>query len=346
MNSEGQPLHVRLTSRTTTSRRPLGSRRGLALHPGRQDRAPAARAAHPRSRGPLHQPRGTRRDEAVRTAASSSTSPGSARSCPMPWSTSSASCRACITSSSSWPTSTSPRRPMEVGPTTHYIMGGIRVDGDTRNRPCRGCSPPASAPPAFTAPTGSAATRSPISSCSASVQAIMRPRSPEIRPAARLTSTPTNAPCSRRWRPSSAVGPGENPYAVQHELQTMMQALVGIVRTEAEMVERRCRGWSDCSERASRVGVSRPPRVQPGLAHRPRPAQPARPSPRRSRGRRSSGRRAAAATSARTIPTSRRSTARSTSPPAGWPTARCRWRGCRCRRCRRSWRRSSRSRSE
>ena len=33
------------------------------------------------------------------------------------------------------------QEPMEVGPTTHYIMGGVRVDATRRCRPCRACSP-------------------------------------------------------------------------------------------------------------------------------------------------------------------------------------------------------------
>jgi len=28
------------------------------------------------------------------------------------------------------------KEPMEVGPTTHYMMGGIRVDGDSQMSPC------------------------------------------------------------------------------------------------------------------------------------------------------------------------------------------------------------------
>ena len=79
---------------------------------------------------------------------------------PTPPSTSRRSCRACITSSRSWATSTSPREPMEVGPTTHYVMGGVRVDADTPDvARARACSPAANAPSASTAPTGSAAIR-------------------------------------------------------------------------------------------------------------------------------------------------------------------------------------------
>jgi succinate dehydrogenase / fumarate reductase flavoprotein subunit len=36
---------------------------------------------------------------------------------------------------------------MEVGPTTHYIMGGVRVDADTQMSSVPGFSRPANAPP-------------------------------------------------------------------------------------------------------------------------------------------------------------------------------------------------------
>jgi len=44
---------------------------------------------------------------------------------------SSSGCRRCTTSSRSWPTSTSTKEPMQVGPTCHYVMGGVEVDPDT-----------------------------------------------------------------------------------------------------------------------------------------------------------------------------------------------------------------------
>ena len=51
--------------------------------------------------------------------------------------------------------------PMEVGPTCHYMMGGVRVDAETAGRPpCRASSPPARWRAACTARTASAATRS------------------------------------------------------------------------------------------------------------------------------------------------------------------------------------------
>ena len=37
------------------------------------------------------------------------------------------------------------RGPMEVGPTCHYFMGGVRVDAETGASTVPACSPPASA---------------------------------------------------------------------------------------------------------------------------------------------------------------------------------------------------------
>jgi succinate dehydrogenase / fumarate reductase flavoprotein subunit len=73
---------------------------------------------------------------AARTAASSSTSPGSRRSSRTRRSTSSASCRACTTSSRSWPTSTSPRSRWRSARrrTTSWA-----ASGSTPTRRCRRC---------------------------------------------------------------------------------------------------------------------------------------------------------------------------------------------------------------
>ncbi len=155
----GPPVHVRRHPGELPQ--PDGRQRGggLALHPGRQERAAAARAAHTRSRRAVHRARGQARAAAARTAACSSTSRGSRSTCRTPPSTSSASCRACTTSSSSSPTSTSRATPMEVGPTTHYTMGGIRVDGDTQMSTLPGLFAAGEAAAGCTARTGSAATR-------------------------------------------------------------------------------------------------------------------------------------------------------------------------------------------
>ncbi len=48
---------------------------------------------------------------------------------------------------------------------------------------------------------------------------------------------------------------GENPFAVQHELQEMMQDLVGIVRREEEM-EQALEGIAKLKARAAKAGIS------------------------------------------------------------------------------------------
>ena len=47
-------------------------------------------------------------------------------------------CPACTTSSNSSRTSISRKEPMEVGPTTHYMMGGVRVDRRLADVRCSG----------------------------------------------------------------------------------------------------------------------------------------------------------------------------------------------------------------
>src|SRR5262249_27386005 len=60
-----------------------------------------------------------------------------------------------------------------------------------------------------------------------------------------------------------ASSSGGGPYQVQQELQTMMQDLVGIVRTGGEM-ERALEGLGGLNERARRVGVSGNREYNPG----------------------------------------------------------------------------------
>ena len=87
---------------------------------------PAARAAAPRRGRPGHQHRGEGRRGAARTAACSSTSPRRRsaeyirRRLPSMYHQFMELAGVDITS-----------EPMEVGPTCHYIMGGVRVDADT-----------------------------------------------------------------------------------------------------------------------------------------------------------------------------------------------------------------------
>jgi succinate dehydrogenase / fumarate reductase, flavoprotein subunit len=163
--------------------------------------------------------------------------------------------------------------PMEVGPTTHYMMGGVRVDGETQMSTVPGLFAAGECAAGCTAPTGSAATRSPTCSSSASAPASMRPST-----RGRRRRDPWTKRCSRalrgRTRAVRARGTAARAVQIQHDLQEMMQDLVGIVRTRGGDAAALERIGSSGSRRAASAW-QRQPRVQPRLAHRARSAQPA-----------------------------------------------------------------------
>ena len=128
------------------------------------------------------------------------------------------------------------RTPMEVGPTTHYIMGGIRVDSDTQA---------STVPGLFAAGECAAGINGAnrLGGNSLSDLIVFGKRAGEY--AATFAQengagTIDNAQIEERVR--EALAPferegGENPYAIQSDLQNLMQGNVGIVRTHDEMIE-------------------------------------------------------------------------------------------------------------
>jgi succinate dehydrogenase / fumarate reductase flavoprotein subunit len=127
--------------------------------------------------------------------------------------------------------------PMEVGPTCHYVMGGVEVDPDTAA---------ATVPGLFAAGEvaggmhgsnrlgGNSLSDLLVFGRRAGLGAANYVESLGTRPAVRDSDVSEAvdaalAPLSRQA--------GENPFAVQNELQVMMNALVGIIRTEVEVSE-------------------------------------------------------------------------------------------------------------
>ncbi len=126
--------------------------------------------------------------------------------------------------------------PMEVGPTTHYVMGGIRVDADTQA---------STVPGLFAAGECAAGINGAnrLGGNSLSDLIVFGKRAGEyaaIFAKENKHGTIDNADIERIARealePFEREG-GENPYAIQHDLQDMMQANVGIVRSQDEMIE-------------------------------------------------------------------------------------------------------------
>src|SRR5262249_38375252 len=125
--------------------------------------------------------------------------------------------------------------PMEVGPTTHYIMGGVKVDPDSQM---------SSVPGLFAAgeAAGGLHGANRLGGNSLSELLVFGKRAGEYAAEfARKNRAPSiderqvEAAEKRALAPFGAGGT-ESAYKVQHDLQESMQALVGIVRREDEMV--------------------------------------------------------------------------------------------------------------
>jgi succinate dehydrogenase / fumarate reductase, flavoprotein subunit len=144
---------------------------------------------------------------------------------------------------------------MEVGPTTHYIMGGVKVDGDTQM---------SSIPGLFAA--GECASgingANRLGGNSLSDLIVFGKRAGEYAAQwarqngqVRVDDGAVERAMRTALAPFDIGDTGENPYKVQADLQETMQALVGIVRQESEMQEALVR-IEQFKARAARVGVS------------------------------------------------------------------------------------------
>jgi succinate dehydrogenase / fumarate reductase, flavoprotein subunit len=127
------------------------------------------------------------------------------------------------------------KQAMEVGPTTHYVMGGIRVDADTQES----CVPGLFAAGECAAGINGANR---LGGNSLSDLLVFGQRAGAYAAKyAREHGVPGldlgQAQEAERWALAAFERPagGENPFKIQEELQDKMQELVGIVRTEAEM---------------------------------------------------------------------------------------------------------------
>jgi succinate dehydrogenase / fumarate reductase flavoprotein subunit len=154
--------------------------------------------------------------------------------------------------------------PMEVGPTTHYIMGGIRVDGDTQM---------SSIPGLFAAGECAAGINGAnrLGGNSLSDLLVFGKRAGEY--AAKFAAENKRVavdPDEAKRATDEALKPfehgqgkAENPYTIQSDLQEMMQRLVGIVRTEGEMQEA-VTELAALKARAARAGVTGHREYNPG----------------------------------------------------------------------------------
>lgn len=131
--------------------------------------------------------------------------------------------------------------PMEVGPTTHYIMGGVRVDADTQMSNVPGLFAAGECAAGINGANrlgGNSLSDLIVFGKRAGEHAAVYAKNNSLGQvnSAHVEAVAREAllPYERQDKPGSL-----NPYQVQHELQEMMQDLVGIVRTEKELLEAR-----------------------------------------------------------------------------------------------------------
>jgi succinate dehydrogenase / fumarate reductase, flavoprotein subunit len=125
--------------------------------------------------------------------------------------------------------------PMEVGPTTHYVMGGVQVEGDSQMTTVQGL---------FAAGECAAGLHGAnrLGGNSLSDLLVFGKRAGEYaakyakeKGAGKIDMAQVDASAKAALAPFERGAAAENPFAVQYELQESMQKLVGIVRQEGEM---------------------------------------------------------------------------------------------------------------
>ena len=153
--------------------------------------------------------------------------------------------------------------PMEVGPTTHYMMGGVRVDAESQM---------SRVPGLFAAGESAAGLHGAnrLGGNSLSDLLVFGKRAGEFaakyakqHKAAAINEAQVEEVARKTLEPFERGGEAENAYAVQHALQEMMQDLVGIVRTDAEM-RRAVEGLAQLRARAKKVRVEGNREFNPG----------------------------------------------------------------------------------
>ena len=129
------------------------------------------------------------------------------------------------------------KEPMEIGPTCHYLMGGIEVDPDSTMSKVKGLF-------AAGEVAGGLHGANRLGGNSLSDLLVFGKRAGQYAAeyVSGLLSRPAIDPAEVDAAAAFALAPfgsqgGENPYAIHQELQAAMHDLVGIIRTEAELIQ-------------------------------------------------------------------------------------------------------------
>jgi succinate dehydrogenase / fumarate reductase flavoprotein subunit len=156
------------------------------------------------------------------------------------------------------------KEPMEIGPTCHYVMGGIEVDADTAESVVPGLF-------AAGEVSGGMHGSNRLGGNSLSDLLVFGKRAGEYAAAyagargsrAKVPAAALDAAVETALAPLNRADSGENPYTLHHELQTLMQDLVGIIRRQGELEDSLVR-LAELKERTKKVGVVGGRRYNPG----------------------------------------------------------------------------------
>jgi succinate dehydrogenase / fumarate reductase flavoprotein subunit len=155
------------------------------------------------------------------------------------------------------------KEPMEIGPTTHYVMGGIRVDGDTQMSTIPGlfaCGECAAGLHGANRLGGNSLSDLIVFGKRAGEFAAQFAKS---NGAVTVDGAQVEKAANDALAPFGRDGSAEGPYQVQEALQETMQDNVGIVRAQAEM-EGALRTIGDLKRRAANAPVKGNREYNPG----------------------------------------------------------------------------------
>ena len=157
--------------------------------------------------------------------------------------------------------------PMEVGPTCHYVMGGVEVDPDTAASSVPGLYAAGEVAGGMHGSNrlgGNSLSDLLVFGRRAGLHAALYSAALTAHPVPdeeQITAAAAEAVAP--FEGSGASGPVENPYTLHQELQQSMNDLVGIIRREGEMAEALKR-LADLRERSQRAVVEGHRQFNPG----------------------------------------------------------------------------------
>jgi succinate dehydrogenase / fumarate reductase, flavoprotein subunit len=132
------------------------------------------------------------------------------------------------------------REPMEVGPTLHYMMGGVRVEADTAATTLPGLFAAGEVAAGLHGANrlgGNSLSDLLVFGRRAGLAAAEYAKSNQR--AAAVDTAAVECTAEEMLAPFKQDAGGENPYAVHTDLRKCMQNLVGIIRTEPELLQAR-----------------------------------------------------------------------------------------------------------